>query len=132
MPYRGVQGTSVCGIFGLTVATTGANEKALKAAGFTRYEKVYLHPGNHVGYYPGANLSISKLLYDTHNGKILGAQALGESGVARRIDVISAFIQMGATVYDLEEAELCLCASVWRYQDPVNLVGMIDRQPFTR
>jgi NADPH-dependent 2,4-dienoyl-CoA reductase/sulfur reductase-like enzyme/rhodanese-related sulfurtransferase len=125
MPYRGVQGTSVCGIFGLTVATTGVNEKALKAAGFTHYEKVYLHPGNHVGYYPGAKSIHIKLLYDTHNGKVLGAQALGESGVARRIDVISSFIQMGATVYDLEEAELCYAPQFGATKDPVNLAGMI-------
>jgi rhodanese-related sulfurtransferase len=125
MPYRGVQGTSVCGIFGLTVATTGVNEKALKASGFTHYEKVYLHPGNHVGYYPGAKPIHIKLLYDTRNGKVLGAQALGESGVARRIDVISAFIQMGATVYDLEEAELCYAPQFGATKDPVNLAGMI-------
>ncbi|MDD1636865.1 MAG: FAD-dependent oxidoreductase [Methylococcaceae bacterium] len=125
MSYRGVQGTSVCGIFGLTVATTGVNEKALKAADFTHYEKVYLHPGNHVGYYPGAKPIHIKLLYDTRNGKVLGAQALGESGVARRIDVISAFIQMGATVYDLEEAELCYAPQFGATKDPVNLAGMI-------
>jgi len=125
IPYRGVQGTSVCGIFGLTVATTGVNEKALKAASFIHYEKVYLHPGNHVGYYPGAKPIHIKLLYDTRNGKVLGAQALGESGVARRIDVISAFIQMGATVYDLEEAELCYAPQFGATKDPVNLAGMI-------
>ena len=125
MPYRGVQETSVCGIFGLTVATTGVNEKALKAAGFTNYEKVYLHPGNHVGYYPGAKPIHIKLLYDTRDGKVLGAQALGEAGVARRIDVISAFIQMGASVYDLEEAELCYAPQFGATKDPVNLAGMI-------
>ena len=125
MTYRGVQGTSVCGLFGLTVATTGVNEKRLKAAGFTHYEKVYLHPGNHVGYYPGAKPIHMKLLYDTSDGRILGAQALGEAGVARRIDVLSAFIQMQATVYDLEEAELCYAPQFGATKDPVNLAGMI-------
>jgi NADPH-dependent 2,4-dienoyl-CoA reductase/sulfur reductase-like enzyme/rhodanese-related sulfurtransferase len=125
MTYRGVQGTSVCGLFGVTVATTGVNEKMLKASGMTHFEKVYLHPGNHVGYYPGAKPIHIKLLYDTRNGMILGAQALGESGVARRIDVISSFIQMGGTVYDLEEAELCYAPQFGATKDPVNLAGMI-------
>lgn len=125
MRYRGVQGTSVCGLFGLTVATTGVNEKRLKAAGMDHYEKVYLHPGNHVGYYPGATPIHIKLLYDSRDGRILGAQALGESGVARRIDVIAAFIQMGATVFDLEEAELCYAPQFGATKDPVNLAGMI-------
>ena len=125
VPYRGIQGTTVCGLFGLTVATTGVNEKTLNNCAFTEYEKVYLHPSNHVGYYPGAKPIHIKLLYDARNGKILGAQALGESGVARRIDVIATFIQMGGTVYDLEEAELCYAPQFGATKDPVNLAGMI-------
>ena len=138
MSYRGVQGTSVCGLFDLTVATTGVNEKQLKAANYTQYEKVYLHPSNHVGYYPGAKPIHMKLIYDISNGKILGAQALGEAGVARRIDVISAFIQMNATVYDLEEAELCYAPQFGATKDPVNLAGMLaanqlrDNHPLAR
>jgi len=138
MSYRGVQGTSVCGLFDLTVATTGVNEKQLKAAHFTDYEKVYLHPSNHVGYYPGAKPIHIKLIYNSQNGKVLGAQALGESGVARRIDVISSFIQMNATVYDLEEAELCYAPQFGATKDPVNLAGMIaanqlrDNHPLAR
>ncbi|MCK5188663.1 MAG: CoA-disulfide reductase, partial [Methylococcales bacterium] len=125
VPYRGIQGTTVCGIFGLTVATTGVNEKMLKNCPSIEYEKVYLHPSNHVGYYPGAKPIHIKLLYDARNGKILGAQALGESGVARRIDVIASFLQMAGTVYDLEEAELCYAPQFGATKDPVNLAGMI-------
>lgn len=125
VPYRGIQGTTVCGLFGLTVATTGINEKTLKNATTIEYEKVYLHPSNHVGYYPGAKPIRIKLLYDARSGKILGAQALGEAGVARRIDVIATFIQMDGTVYDLEEAELCYAPQFGATKDPVNLAGMI-------
>ncbi len=123
--YRGVQGTSVCGLFGLTVAATGLTEKQLKQMGMTDYEKVYLHPGNHVGYYPGAKPIRMKLLYHRQDGRVLGAQAVGESGVARRIDVISTFIQMQGTVFDLEEAELCYAPQFGATKDPVNLAGMI-------
>lgn len=123
--YRGVQGTSVCRVFDLTIAATGVSEKGLKAARIDRYEKVYLHPGNHVGYYPGATPIHIKLLYDVTDGAILGAQALGEEGVARRIDVIAMALQMGGTVYDLEEAELCYAPQFGATKDPVNLAGMI-------
>ncbi|MEQ8956480.1 MAG: FAD-dependent oxidoreductase [Coleofasciculus sp. C2-GNP5-27] len=60
--FRGVQGTTVCGVFGLIVAATGASEKTLKRVGMA-YEKVYLHPGHHVGYYPGAKPINMKLSY---------------------------------------------------------------------
>lgn len=125
VPYRGVQTTTVCGLFGLTVATTGVNEKTLQQCPHIEYQKVYLHPSNHVGYYPGAKPIHIKLLYDARNGRVLGAQALGESGVARRIDVLASFIQMHATVYDLEEAELCYAPQFGATKDPVNLAGMI-------
>jgi NADPH-dependent 2,4-dienoyl-CoA reductase/sulfur reductase-like enzyme/rhodanese-related sulfurtransferase len=122
--FRGVQGTAVCGVFDLTVATTGASERALQRAGIP-YERVYLHPGNHVGYYPGASPIHMKLLFAPDDGRILGVQAVGEAGVARRVDVIAMALQMGGTVFDLEECELCYAPQYGAAKDPVNLAGMI-------
>lgn len=122
--FRGVQGTAICGAFGLTLASTGLNERTLRAHK-TPYETVYIHPRNHVGYYPGAKTINMKLLYDTGSGRVLGAQAVGENGVERRIDVIAMAIQMGATVFDLEEAELCYAPQYGAAKDPVNLAGMV-------
>lgn len=123
--YRGAQGTVVCGFFGLTVAMTGATEKALKRAGATDVAAVYLHPGNHVGYYPGAKAIHLKLLFRRSDGRILGAQAVGDEGVERRIDAIATMIQMSGTVFDLEEAELCYAPQYGSAKDPANFAGMI-------
>jgi NADPH-dependent 2,4-dienoyl-CoA reductase/sulfur reductase-like enzyme/rhodanese-related sulfurtransferase len=123
--FRGVQSTSVCGAFGLVMAQTGATEKGLQAAGSTGYQSLYLHPGHHVGYYPGARPIHLKLIFATPGGRLLGAQAVGEEGVERRIDVIAAAIQLGGTVFDLEEAELCYAPQFGAAKDPVNMAGMI-------
>lgn len=123
--FRGVQGTAVCGVFGLTAACTGSNERSLRRAGVTEYHKVYLHPGNHVSYYPGARPIHMKVLFHARDGRILGAQAVGEEGVEKRIDVIACAIQLGATVFDLEEAELCYAPQYGAAKDPVNLAGMV-------
>lgn len=123
--FRGVQATAICGVFGLSVASTGASEKGLKRAGITDFEKVYLHPNHHVGYYPGAKPIHLKLLYRKSDGRILGAQAVGKESVDRRIDVIATAIQFGGTVYDLEEAELCYAPQFGGAKDPVNFAGMI-------
>ena len=123
--FRGVQGTAVCGIFGMTVAMTGVSEKTLQRLGNTGYEKIYLHPGNHVSYFPGAKPIHLKLLFDAEDGSLLGAQAIGEEGVARRIDVLAMAIQLKATVFDLEEAELCYAPQFGAAKDPVNIAGMI-------
>jgi NADPH-dependent 2,4-dienoyl-CoA reductase/sulfur reductase-like enzyme/rhodanese-related sulfurtransferase len=123
--FRGVQATAVVGVFGLTVASTGASEKGLRRAGVTGFEIVYLHPGHHAGYYPGAQPIHLKLLFSVPEGRVLGVQAVGLKGVEKRVDVIAAMIQMGATVRDLAEAELCYAPQFGAAKDPVNLAGMI-------
>jgi NADPH-dependent 2,4-dienoyl-CoA reductase/sulfur reductase-like enzyme/rhodanese-related sulfurtransferase len=124
-PFRGVQATAVVGVLGLTVASTGASEKGLRRAGVTGFEKVYLHPGHHAGYYPGAQPIHLKLLFSVPDGRILGAQAVGVEGVEKRIDVIATAIQFGGTVHDLAEAELCYAPQYGAAKDPVNVAGMI-------
>jgi len=127
--FRGVQGTIVCKVFDITLAATGMSEKSLnhrKLSGHEEhYEKIYLHPGHHVNYYPGAKPITMKLIFSTEDGRILGAQAVGEEGVEKRIDVIAMAIQKGATVFDLEEAELCYAPQFGAAKDPVNIAGMI-------
>jgi NADPH-dependent 2,4-dienoyl-CoA reductase/sulfur reductase-like enzyme/rhodanese-related sulfurtransferase len=122
--FRGVQGSSVCGLFDTTIAATGLTEKMLAGSGID-YSAIYAHPNHHVGYYPGATAISMKLLFDKKDGRVLGAQAVGKSGVERRIDVIAMAIQNGASVFDLEEAELCYAPQFGAAKDPVNIVGMI-------
>ncbi len=123
--FRGTQGTSVIGLFGATVAWTGVSEKALARAGYTDYEKIYLYPNSHAGYYPGAKPIAMKVIFRKSDGHLLGAQALGLDGVEKRIDVFAAMLQMGASVYDLEEAELCYAPPFGSAKDPVNFAGMM-------
>jgi len=123
--FRGVQGTAVCQVFTQTIAMTGASEKSLHRAGMGNYQVVYLHPGHHVGYFPGAHPIHIKVLFAEPDGKILGVQAVGREGVARRVDVIAMAMQMGATVFDLEESELCYAPQFGAAKDPVNMAGMI-------
>jgi NADPH-dependent 2,4-dienoyl-CoA reductase/sulfur reductase-like enzyme/rhodanese-related sulfurtransferase len=123
--FRGVQGTAIVSVFGLTVACTGASEKGLRRAGVSDYGAVYLHPGHHAGYFPGARPIHVKLLYARGDGRVLGAQAVGTDGVDKRIDVIAAMIQMRGTVHDLAEAELCYAPQFGAAKDPVNVAGMM-------
>jgi NADPH-dependent 2,4-dienoyl-CoA reductase/sulfur reductase-like enzyme/rhodanese-related sulfurtransferase len=123
--FRGVQATAVVGVLGLTVASTGASEKGLRRAGVATFEKVYLHPGHHAAYYPGAQPIHLKLLFSVPDGRILGAQAVGREGVEKRIDVIATAIQFNGTVHDLAAAELCYAPQYGAAKDPVNLAGML-------
>jgi NADPH-dependent 2,4-dienoyl-CoA reductase/sulfur reductase-like enzyme/rhodanese-related sulfurtransferase len=123
--YRGTQGTSICQVFEGTIAQTGVSEKTLLRLGDTDWEKVYLYPNSHAGYYPGAKLLATKVLFRKSDGRLLGAQVLGEDGVAKRIDSFAMALQMKATTYDLEEAELSYAPPYGSAKDPVNFAGMV-------
>ncbi len=123
--YRGTQGTSIIGLFGGAAAWTGVNEKTLQRLGDTDYEKIYLYPNSHAGYYPGAKPIAMRIIFRKSDGRLLGAQAVGMDGVDKRISVLAGLLQMGATIYDLEEAELCYAPQFGSAKDPVNFAGMV-------
>ena len=125
--FRGTQGTSIIGLFGSAAAWTGASEKTLKRQGDDDYEKIYLFPNSHAGYYPDAKPIALKFIFRKSDGRVLGAQALGHDAPAvdKRISAIAVAIQMGATIYDLEEAELCYAPQFGSAKDAVNFAGMI-------
>jgi NADPH-dependent 2,4-dienoyl-CoA reductase/sulfur reductase-like enzyme/peroxiredoxin family protein/rhodanese-related sulfurtransferase/TusA-related sulfurtransferase len=122
--YDRTQGTAICKVFDLAVGMTGLSEKALKRAGLA-YEKVYVHPASHAGYYPGATQMSLKLLFHPENGKVLGAQCIGAHGVDKRIDVLAVAIRAGITVYDLEKLELAYAPPFGSAKDPVNYAGFV-------
>jgi len=123
--FRGSQGTSIIGLFNAAAAWTGASEKTLTRIGDKDFEKIYLYPNSHAGYYPGARPIAMKVIFRKSNGRLLGAQALGVDGVDKRISALAMALQMGATVYDLEEAELCYAPQFGSAKDPVNFAGMV-------
>jgi pyruvate/2-oxoglutarate dehydrogenase complex dihydrolipoamide dehydrogenase (E3) component/rhodanese-related sulfurtransferase len=123
--FRGAQGTSIIGVFGGAAAFTGVSEKMLKRLGETDYEKIYLYPNSHAGYYPGAKYLAMKIIFRKSDGRLLGAQAVGQDGVDKRIDAFAMAIQLGATIYDLEESELCYAPQFGSAKSPVNFAGMV-------
>jgi NADPH-dependent 2,4-dienoyl-CoA reductase/sulfur reductase-like enzyme/rhodanese-related sulfurtransferase len=123
--FRGVQGTAIIGLFGGAAAWTGLSEKMLTRRGETDYEKIYIFPNSHAGYYPGAKYLALKVIFRKSDGLLLGAQAVGLDGVDKRIDALAMAIQMGATVYDLEEAELSYAPQFGSAKSPVNFAGMV-------
>ena len=119
--YSGSLGSSILKFFELSVASTGLNEKTLKRFGIP-YKTAIVTRGHHAGYYPGAKNMVLKLIFD-ENGKIFGAQAVGEAGVDKRIDVIATAIKGNLTVYDLPEIEITYAPPYNSAKDPVNIAG---------
>lgn len=120
--YEGSLGSSILKVFDLTLAATGLSETALRAAGIP-YRKSFTYSPSNASYYPGALPMSLKLLFSPENGRILGAQAVGFSGVDKRVDVIAAVLRLGGTVRDLTKLELCYAPPFSSAKDPVNMAG---------
>ncbi|MEG0283815.1 MAG: FAD-dependent oxidoreductase [Erysipelotrichales bacterium] len=121
-PTLGSLGSSVIKIFDKTVASTGLTEKAALKAN-CNYKTIHIHRPNHATYYPGASMITLKLVFDVPTRKVLGAQAFGESGVEKRIDVIATALKFCATVDDLAGLELTYAPPFSSAKDPVNIAG---------
>lgn len=121
--YKKTQGTAICKLFDLAVASTGLNEKRLVQLGLP-FEKAYVHPGSHAGYYPGAHPVSLKLLF-APDGKIYGAQAIGKDGVDKRIDVLAVAQRAGLTVFDLQDLELTYAPPFGSAKDVINMAGFV-------
>ncbi|EKO3486754.1 FAD-dependent oxidoreductase [Vibrio fluvialis] len=122
--YQGTQGTAICKIFDLAVASTGKNEKQLKRAGI-EYEKVYVHTASHASYYPGAEVVSFKMLFDPTSGKIFGAQAVGKDGIDKRIDVMAVAQRAGMTVEQLQHLELTYAPPYGSAKDVINQAAFV-------
>ncbi|MFM5905119.1 MAG: FAD-dependent oxidoreductase [Micrococcales bacterium] len=117
-------GTVIIGAFGLAAGITGLSERAAAKEGIPA-QVIHLHPGSHAGYYPGAKRVSLKVLFDPSTGRLLGAQATGEDGVDKRIDVIATAIHGGLTIDDLMDLELAYAPQFGSAKDPINLAGYV-------
>jgi NADPH-dependent 2,4-dienoyl-CoA reductase/sulfur reductase-like enzyme/rhodanese-related sulfurtransferase len=117
-------GTAIVGAFGLASAITGMSHASAINAGF-EVESIHLHPGSHAGYYPGAKRVSLKVTFEKTTGRILGAQATGEDGVDKRIDVLATAIQAGLSVNDLMDLELAYAPQFGSAKDAINQAGYV-------
>ena len=123
--YKGSLGSSIVRVFKLQAASTGKNEKQLRQMGVD-YQSIHLYPANHATYYPGASQMSLKVLYAPADGKLYGAQAVGQDmGIDKTIDVIATAISGGMTVYDLTDVELCYAPPFNTAKSAVNYAGYI-------
>ena len=124
LAMRGVLGTAIARVGKVVAGETGLTEKMAKRAGI-EVGIAYVIGPNHAGYYPGAKLMLLKLLYAPANGRLLGAQAVGQDGVDKRLDVLAAAIHGAMTVEDLEDLDLCYAPPFGSAKDVVVMAGFV-------
>ena len=120
-PYPGSIGTAIVRVFELAAGITGYSEARLKSEGVP-YLTVTVNGSSHAGYFPGAETITLKLLWSP-DGRILGAQAIGEGGVDKRLDIIATAIRGGMDTDDLAQLELSYAPPFGNAKDVVNVAG---------
>ncbi len=133
MSYAGALGTSVVKIFDAAVSSTGLSESAARAAALDASAAVVVKE-HHASYYPGARELYLKLVYERGTGKVLGAEAFGEEGVEKRIDVVATALAGGMTLQQVAELDLAYAPPFSSANDPVNMaafVGVNDLSGFS-
>ena len=121
---RPALGTAIIGLFGLTAASVGWNERRVIASG-RAHRVIHTHPVSHAGYYPGAEGMAMKLIIDAATDAILGAQIVGGDGVDKRIDVIAVAMAAGLAASALMTLELAYAPQYSSAKDPVNQLGYV-------
>lgn len=113
--YIGTLGSAAVKIIDLELARTGLSERDAKDLAID-YTTETVKAANHPGYYPGQKPLWIKLICEKGTKRILGAQAIGESGAVLRIDMFAIAIQNKMSAAELGMTDLCYAppfAGVW-------------------
>ncbi len=120
---KGALGTAIVRVDPYNVAVTGLTERTLQARDIP-YQLMYTVKGDHASYYPGAQDLFTKILFDPEQGRVLGAQIAGRTGVDKRIDVLATAISAHMTVAQLGELDLAYAPPFGSAKDSVIITGM--------
>lgn len=123
-PIPPALGTAIVSVGTQGAGMTGANSRALDAAGIN-YHTIHLHPYQHVSWYPGAEEMHMVVFFAKEDGKILGAQAVGRDGVDKRIDLFAQAIREGKSIVDMIDLDLTYSPQFGMPKDPVIMAGLI-------
>ncbi len=94
MILPGIVGAQSFKVFGLEVAMTGLDEKEAQESGYSPAGRIIW--GNPVARSMSGGQKLGlKLIADKGSGKLLGAQAVGQSGAVSRINILSACLWSG-------------------------------------
>jgi NADPH-dependent 2,4-dienoyl-CoA reductase/sulfur reductase-like enzyme/rhodanese-related sulfurtransferase len=125
-----VQGTAIVQVFSLACGMTGMNERNARVAGID-VDVAHILSKHHAGYYPGSKPLRLKLVYARTTGKVLGAQACGEAGVDKRIDVVSTLMHFNGSIHDLLGLDLAYAPQFGSAKDPLHLAAMVAQNQMT-
>jgi NADPH-dependent 2,4-dienoyl-CoA reductase/sulfur reductase-like enzyme len=120
--YPGSTGVTTVKLFGLEVATLGPTTAMAEKIGLDPVS-VRITGSTRLSYYPGGKDLTVKLLANRGNGRLIGAQLVGEDGATLRGNFVSMAAHLGLTVQEFAEVETCYSPPLAPVWDPVTIAA---------
>ena len=119
--FPGILGTAIVKVFDYTMTLTGVTETVARENQelFGPVDAVTITEKDKAGYYPGAEPIRVKVVFRKEDGRILGAQMVGKSGVGKRIDTFVTAISAGMTLAEFSMLDLAYAPPYSPVYDPV-------------
>jgi NADPH-dependent 2,4-dienoyl-CoA reductase/sulfur reductase-like enzyme len=126
--FGGVLGTAVTKVGDMEIGRTGLTTLAAEQAGFA-FGTETIEATTKAGYYPGAEGITVKVISETGTGRLLGAQVIGGTGSAKRIDVFATAIWAGMAADDLAGSDLSYAPPFSPTHDAVIVAARVAGRP---
>jgi NADPH-dependent 2,4-dienoyl-CoA reductase/sulfur reductase-like enzyme len=124
LTFPGIIGTAATKLFELELARTGLGEEEARKEGFDVITSlIEAHTRAH--YYPGRKPIMIKLVAERSTKRLIGAQAVGGEGVAKRIDVFATAIWAGLTLGEIAWLDLTYVPPVAPVWDPILVAAQV-------
>ncbi len=122
--FQGSLGTQVVKVFDLAIARTGLRDREASVAGMDPHTMEF-ESWDHKVYYPGAARMTIRTTGDRRDGRLIGAQIVGDyrGQIAKRIDVVAAALYAGMGVDELSDLDLSYTPPFSSPWDPVQMAA---------
>ncbi len=116
--FKGVIGTGIARVMQMEISRTGLGEFECKALGIN-YISRRIKAATAAHYCPVSGEINLKLIAEADSRRLIGAQIVGYSGAAMRIDMLATAITVGATIEQLTNMDLAYSPPFSPVWDPV-------------
>ncbi len=120
--YQGSTGVTTVKLFGLEVASFGPTTMVAEKIGL-KTVSVRVTGSTRLSYYPGGKDLTVKLLAEPSEGRLLGAQLVGEEGATLRANFASMAGHLGMSVEQFSNIETCYSPPLAPVWDPLTIAA---------
>lgn len=120
IPFQGLLGTNIVRVFNRSIASVGLSEDEVEEYD---YEHIVVSQKDRAGYMKDAKKLTISVYYDKKTRLLYRASLFGESGVAKRADIIATAMINNMTIDEFKDIEVAYAPPYASPKDIVNMLG---------